>query len=619
MSAVATSAYAQTLDSFAVLAGSTVTNTGTTTINGNIGVSPGTAITGTGSIVQTGTGTFHANDGVAMQAQSDLTTAYNVLMSMPSTALSGDLGGKVLTAGVYSFASSAQLTGTLTLQGGADDVFVIQVGSSLTTASNSHIVLSGGVQAKNVFFVVGSSATLGTTTTFQGQILALTSITLDTTASIECGAAWARNGAVTLDSNTINVCDFTVAPGTFGNDLGPSATPDQTAVAAALDAYVAGGGTLPLGFGVISLLTPDQLAAALTQLSGETATGVAPTGMQATDSFLNMVLNGRRGPGVVTAPGPSMAPDQGTVSVMGYRSEGSPVADSAFASFDRAPGGVPPDLRLDVWVAGFGDYSHIAGDTSIGSHDRQSRDFGIAAGIDYHITSDSKVGFAVAGGGTNFDLADGLGGGHSWMAEVAAYGEKDFGRGYVSAAVGYGYHVETTSRYVTFAGVDNLTAQFTAQDLAAQVEGGYHFGLFTPYAAVRGHAFAIPAYSESAASGNSTFALSYDGQVVLTARTEVGARFDWTTDFDNGTLGLHASAAWAHDYWSGASITASFLELPGSTFAVNGATPAADSLLVSAGVDLGLRSGLTLAALVNGGFARNAQTYGGSLHLGYTW
>ena len=320
--AVATSAHAQTLDSFAVLGGSTVTNTGTTTINGNIGVSPGTAITGTGSIVQTGTGTFHADDGVARQAQSDLTTAYNILMNMPSTALSGDLGGQTLTPGVYSFTSTAQLTGTLTLQGGSDDIFVIQVGSGLTTASNSYIQLSGGVQAKNVFFVVGSSAVLGTATTFKGQLLALSSISLNTTASIDCGAAWARNGAVTMDSNTINVCVFDVAAGTFESTLGPSATANETAVAKGLDDYVAGGGSLPLGFGVISLMTPDQQAAALTQMSGEAATGVAPAGTQAMDTFLNTVLNGQRGGGVVNAPGPSMAPDHGTVHVLGYRFRG---------------------------------------------------------------------------------------------------------------------------------------------------------------------------------------------------------------------------------------------------------------------------------------------------------
>ena len=205
------------------------------------------------------------------------------------------------------------------------------------------------------------------------------------------------------------------------------------------------------------------------------------------------------------------------------------------------------------------------------------------------------------------------------MAEAAVYGTKKLGDGYVSGAVGYGYHAESTSRYVTFAGVDNLTAQIQGPGPGRPDRGWIPFRTVHPLRGDEGHAFFIPSYSEAAASGNSTFALSYDGHVVLTGRTEVGGRFDWTTGLDHGALGLHASAAWAHDYWSDASIRASFVEVPGAAFDVNGATPAADSLLVSAGVDVGLNGGLTLSALVNGGFARNAQIYDGSVHLRYAW
>jgi hypothetical protein len=197
---------------FAVLGGSTVTNTGATVVEGDLGVSPGSAITGFFSpgIV---TGTIHANDAVAMDAQFDLTGAYNTLAGMgPVTDLSGqDLGGLILTPGVYSFSSTAQLTGALTLdaQGQADAMFVFQIGSALTTASNSSVLEINGVQSLNqnsgVYFQVGSSATLGTDTRFKGNILALTSITLNTGASIECGRALARNGAVTMDTNFVSI------------------------------------------------------------------------------------------------------------------------------------------------------------------------------------------------------------------------------------------------------------------------------------------------------------------------------------------------------------------------------------------------------------------------------
>jgi Ice-binding-like len=194
-----------TAESFAVLAGSTVTNVGATTIEGNLGVDPGLAVTGFPPGLVSG-GTIHAGDGVSLQAQSDLTTAYNVASGVPcDTDLTGqDLGGLTLTRGAYCFSSSAQLTGRLTLdaEGVPDALFIFQIGSTLTTASNSSVLVINGGRGCNVFWQVGSSATLGTTTEFVGDILALTSITLTTGARVS-GKALARNGAVTLDSNII--------------------------------------------------------------------------------------------------------------------------------------------------------------------------------------------------------------------------------------------------------------------------------------------------------------------------------------------------------------------------------------------------------------------------------
>jgi hypothetical protein len=197
--------------SFAVLGGSTVTNTGSSIVNGNLGVWPGTAITGFPPGVVNGT--IHATDAMAFAAQNDLTTAYNTLAgSGPYTDLSGqNLGGLTLTPGVYFFADSAQLTGTLTLdaQGLADAMFVFRIGSTLTTASSSSVLEINGVHSLNqsdgVYFQVGSSATLGTDTRFAGNIVALTSITLNTRATIDCGRALARNGAVTMDTNTVSI------------------------------------------------------------------------------------------------------------------------------------------------------------------------------------------------------------------------------------------------------------------------------------------------------------------------------------------------------------------------------------------------------------------------------
>ena len=195
-----------TEQSFAVLGGSTVTNTGTSVITGNLGVNPGTAITGFPPGIVTGV--THAADAEALQAQTDTTTAYIDLASQACTSdLTGqDLGGKTLVPGVYCFSSSAQLTGQLTLDAGgvADAVWVFQTVSKLTTASNASVLLTNGAQPCNVFWKVGSSATLGTGTSFVGNIVALTSIALQTGATDLCGSALARNGAVTMDSNRIS-------------------------------------------------------------------------------------------------------------------------------------------------------------------------------------------------------------------------------------------------------------------------------------------------------------------------------------------------------------------------------------------------------------------------------
>jgi type VI secretion system secreted protein VgrG len=222
-----------TAESFAVLAGSTATNTGSTVVTGNLGVWPGTEVTGfpPGIVV----GTTYPGGAVAQQAQSDVTTAYNNLVGLPcDTDLSGtDLGGLVLVEGVYCFSDSAQLTGQLTLdaQGSATAVFVFQIGSSLTTAANASVLLTNSGSECNVFWQVGSSATLGTSTAFAGNILALTSTTLNTNADVS-GRTLARNGAVTMDTNDISMANCVAGPTpTATNTATPIATATPTATA----------------------------------------------------------------------------------------------------------------------------------------------------------------------------------------------------------------------------------------------------------------------------------------------------------------------------------------------------------------------------------------------------
>jgi uncharacterized protein with beta-barrel porin domain len=620
-----------TVATFAVLGGSTVTNTGPTVLNGtaanpgNLGVSPGSAVVGFPPGILAGPGAaIHVSDALAIQAQIDLTTAYNTLAGRPvTTNLTGqNLGGLTLTPGVYSFSSAAQLTGALTLNGlgNPNSVFVFNIGSTLTTASASVVALINGAQGGNVFWRVGSSATLGTTTSFAGDILANASITLNTGATITCGAAWASTGAVTLDTNTIALCDLITGNG--GVILGPTGVPlftsllpdsangNQRSVANAMDAFVANGGALPLAFMNLFNLSPSDLANALTQLSGESGTGAAQAGTQVMNSFLSLVTN----PFSENRP---FAPNR-------------PVSPMYVKATPRAVAWNPDPRPWGVWVAGYGGQTNASGDAAVGSHDRSVSNFGVATGLDYRVTPYTVAGFALAGGGTRYGLSEGLGSGRSDMFQAALYTSTRVDAAYIAAAIAYGFHQFNTDRYVTVAGTDHLTANFAANNIGGRLEGGYRFAVpyvgwlgqsgATPYAAVQVQAFRTPSYSESALSGASVFALSYDARTITTTRTELGSWFDWSIPVDYATrLSLLGRAAWAHDNWSSPNITAGFQALPGSRFVVTGAAPATDLLLASAGAEVGFRNGYSLGARFDGEFAENSQRYSGRGWVRYTW
>src|ERR1700687_2807624 len=372
-----------TVASFAVLGASTVTNTGSSILSGtaanpgNLGVSPGSAITGFPPGILTGPGaSIHANDAVAIQAQIDLTTAYNNLAGRPTTVnLTGqNLGGLTLVPGVYNFSSSAQLTGTLRLNGlgNPNSIFVFNIGSTLTTASASAISLMNGAQGGNVFWRVGSSATLGTTTSFAGDILAQTSITLNTGANILCGAAWAHTGAVTLDTNTITLCNLIGRAGGGGGGGGggvgvlgptgvpliasllpPSASTNQRSVANAIDTSVSNGGTLPLGFLNLFNLSPADLGNSLTQLSGESGSGIAEAGIQSMNSFLSLVTNPYANNRGFTPENPLPRP------ALIYK-----------APVYKAPAvAVADPRRWSIWAAAYGGGHNTTGNTLAGRDD----------------------------------------------------------------------------------------------------------------------------------------------------------------------------------------------------------------------------------------------------------
>jgi hypothetical protein len=343
-----------TAQSFAVLGGSTVTNTGPTLINGNLGVSPGSSVTGFPPGVVTG-GSIHLNDASAAQAQSDLTTAYNSIAGIPCTVdLTGqNLGGLTLTPGVYCFTSSAQLTGTLTLNalGNPNALFIFKIGSSLTTASTSSVqVINPGTNC-NVFWQVGSSATLGTGTSFVGNILALSSITLTTGANVT-GRVLARNGAVTLDTNNVTICAptspcpiITVNPATLPN--GFVGTPYSQTVSAV-------GGTSPYIFSVSSGALPNGLTInpSTGVISGTPSTaGTFNFTITATDASscpgsrpYSIVMTGAAGCPIITVNPATLPP--GVIGTA-YNQTVSATGGTAPYTFTIASGSLPPGLTLN--------------------------------------------------------------------------------------------------------------------------------------------------------------------------------------------------------------------------------------------------------------------------------
>jgi hypothetical protein len=256
-----------TSSTYSVLGGSTVTNTGNSVLNGSLGLSPGTSITGFPPGIVAGT--IDNANGAAAQAQIDLTAAYvDAAGRVLNGTTTADLGNLVLVGGVYAGPgkSPLSLTGNLTLDGAGDpnSVFIFQTDSTLTTASGSSVTLINGAQQCNVFWQVGSSATLGTGSLFAGNILALTSITVTTGVTIQ-GRALARNGAVTLDTDTFlaPTCDLSVPTTTSSTT---TTVPGATTTAVGATTTAAGATTAPTGLPFTGLPMGTTLLAAFSAL-----------------------------------------------------------------------------------------------------------------------------------------------------------------------------------------------------------------------------------------------------------------------------------------------------------------------------------------------------------------
>jgi len=295
----------------------------------------------------------------------------------------------------------------------------------------------------------------------------------------------ATQPTITYDAND---AFLVLVPAVLASHLPPGSTTNVTNVVNAIDAT--NSGTLPLAFQNLFNLPPQQLPNVLTQLSGEAETGAQQGAFQITNEFLSLLV----GPFENNHGGAEPA----NVAVRPVPILKTLKAPKAWAA--SAP-------RLSVWGAAYGGTNNTNGDPGrLGSHDLTTHASGFATGLDYRISPDTTVGFALAGGGTSWSLSQGLGGGRSDVFQAGIYGSRQFGAAYLSGALAYGSHWASTSRIVTVGGTNQLNANYDAQSLGGRLEGGYHVTSWipfrlTPYGALQAQSFNMPAYSESAAAG----------------------------------------------------------------------------------------------------------------------
>lgn len=492
-------------------------------------------------------------------------------------------------------------TGNLTFQPGA--FYLVQLGPTSTTFANvtGTAALAGTVEAE---FTPGS---YGKTTYTILQSAGLNNTTFGALTLI---GAPGFTGALSYQSNENVLLSLTAQLGMSGGLTG-----NEQQIATAINNFYNGGGTLPAGFLNLFTLSGGNLNTALAQLSGEANTGGENASFEMMSDFLGVMVDptaGGRG-GAPGSAGNAFAAEQSATLP-------SDIA-SAYASVLRQPAPLAPfEQRWSAWGQGFGGYNKTDGNAAAGTNTVTATAFGFAGGEDYHFSADTFAGFAVAGSGSDWSLAQNLGTGRSNSLQVGLYGTSYFGRAYVSGSVGVANNWMTTNRTAPLG--DQLSANFNAQSYGGRLEGGYRYGIaslgVTPYAALQTQLFHTPSYSETDLTGGG-FGLSYAAQNATDTRSELGARFDSLQVINNMPLVWRARLAWAHDWVSSPTLTATFETLPGANFVVNGAGMPANSALTSLGAELYMTPHWSVEAKFDGNFANTAETYAGSGTIRYRW
>jgi autotransporter-associated beta strand protein len=610
-----------TLGASTLMALTTGNDNTSTTYSGVISGSGGLTKIGTGNFVLSGansyTGPTNVNGGI-LWVNGSITASTLIVNAGGTLGGTGTVGPTIINGGTLAPGNSI---GTITIQGslvlGTAATYLVQISPSQSDLSivTGTAFLAGTVLAafSPGSYVARSYTILTALGGRNGTFGALT------TSGLPSGFA-ASLGYTGSDA----IVNLTAV---LGQQTVPTATlsQNQRNVANSLNTFFNTGGTLTPAFVPVFGLTGVNLANGLSQLSGEAATGAPRAAFEMTNQFLAMMLDpfvdGRSGSYWAGAAG-GIANGFANDAAINF-AEDDTAAALPFDTINKAPAPATTfDRRWSAWGGGFGGTGTTNGDTAgIGSHDVSARDYGFAGGMDYRPNPDTALGFALAGGGTNWSLAQGLGSGRSDAFQAGLYASGHAGSAYLATAVSFANHWMSTDRYSLSA--DHLTARFNAQNYSARAEAGYRVGTpmigITPYAAGQAQSLQTPNYTETDVTGGG-FGLAYTAQTASDLRSELGARFDALTVIGAGSaIVWRARAAWAHDWVSDPSLLATFTALPGANFTVTGATAAANSALASAGAELRVTPQLSVTAKFDSQIARSAQTYAGTGTVRYVW
>jgi uncharacterized protein with beta-barrel porin domain len=647
----------------------TATNTGSLTGTGgtavlfhganNLFIMSGPAAALTGRAVGSGTDTFRfAGTGSNSFDVSQIGAGWTLLDKTGSSiwSLTGTStyagpvtvnGGTLAVNGDLSSASSVTvnaggtlggngIAGAVAINGGTlapgNSIGTLTMASLTMTAASTYLVqVSGATSDKTIVtgiatiggkVVVDPLTRLSATTTYTIMTAGSLSGTF-TGAEFLTATSFARNARLAQVGNSVLL---TLDPGLLSPSLPGNANINQRNVAAGIDNALIGGAALPAGFNPLFALSGTPLLNALTQASGETATGTQQTTFDAMNLFMGVLTDpfvaGRGDP--PSSGGASGYAADDALAYAGSKRTGA--EREAYAAMSRkAPQAQPFESRWSVWAAGYGGSQTTDGNAALGSNAATSRIAGGVAGADYWVSPNTVAGFALAGGGTSFSVANG-GTGRSDLFQAGAFVRHNAGPAYVTGALAYGWQDVTTDRIVTIAGLDHLQARFNANAYSGRLEGGYRFvapwvggvGL-TPYAAAQVTMFDLPAYAEQAITGNSTFALGYAAKSVTDTRSELGLRSDKSFAMADGVATLRGRLAWAHDVNPDRTIGATFQALPGASFVVNGAAQSADAALVTASIEKRWLTGWSAAGTFEGEFSNVTRSYAGKGVVKYQW